>query len=445
VHPVVKNLRTYRRRRVPVVAAITALAISLCACSGGSGSEADDGPVTITFWSWLPGVEEEVALFEAAHPDINVNLVNAGALTDEYTKLDTALKAGSGAPDAVHITFDYLPTYQFSDSLLDLAPYGADEFEADFEEWVWAQVSDGDAVYAIPQDTGPMGLLYRTDIFEKTGVEVPTTWEEFADAAEAMHAADSDPYITNLAPNDPGHLWGLMWQAGARPFEVDGDHVSIDIASPEAMRWADYWTDLIQRDVVSTDPDYTTQWYGGFANDRYASWLTAAWGPVFLSGQVEKTQGLWRVAHLPQWEEGSSLTSANWGGSTTAVMKQTEHPEAAAEFAIWLNTNAESTDMMVDKQFLFPALKNILASTAFQDQKDPFYKDQETNKLFIEASESISKDFQWSPFQTYVSSQLTTILSKAIEEHSDLGAALEELQENVVSYAEAQGFTVTAP
>jgi len=48
----------------------------------------------------------------------------------------------------------------------------------DFVPWTWSQVSQGDKVYAIPQDSGPMGLLYRTDIFAQYHLPVPTTWAQ---------------------------------------------------------------------------------------------------------------------------------------------------------------------------------------------------------------------------------------------------------------------------
>lgn len=46
-----------------------------------------------------------------------------------------------------------------------------------FFDFAWKQVTFGDTgVYAIPQDTGPMAMFYRKDLFEKYGVEVPKTW-----------------------------------------------------------------------------------------------------------------------------------------------------------------------------------------------------------------------------------------------------------------------------
>jgi multiple sugar transport system substrate-binding protein len=60
-----------------------------------------DGPaVTLSFWSWVPGIDKAIAAFEKEYPKITVKRDNVGNGTTEYNKLLTALQAGSGAPDS---------------------------------------------------------------------------------------------------------------------------------------------------------------------------------------------------------------------------------------------------------------------------------------------------------------------------------------------------------
>ena len=40
-----------------------------------------------------------------------------------------------------------------------------------------------------------MALFYNKADFDKFGVAVPTTWDEYLDAARALHAADPNAYI----------------------------------------------------------------------------------------------------------------------------------------------------------------------------------------------------------------------------------------------------------
>ncbi|GAB4002977.1 hypothetical protein GCM10029992_42870 [Glycomyces albus] len=191
-----------------------------------------------------------------------------------------------------------IPSFAITDSLVDLGPYLDSGFGEQFVDWTWSQVTGtGGEIWAIPQDTGPLGMLYRADLFDRHGIDVPGTWDEFAEAAAAIHEADPGLYLTNLPPSQGAFFSGLLWQAGANPFAGTADEVlQVDLQSDTAKRIASYWGDLAQRDLVSTDPDFTDQWYQSFNQDRYATWLTAAWGPVFLSGTAESTSGKWRAA-----------------------------------------------------------------------------------------------------------------------------------------------------
>jgi multiple sugar transport system substrate-binding protein len=410
----------------------------LAGCGGGSVG----GPTELTLWAWLPDFQAQVDMFEKAHKNIKVKLVNAGQGEDEYQKLRTALKAGSGAPDVVHMEFQYIPTFRQIDGLADISEFGANDYKSDFAPWTWAQVSEGDAVYAMPWDSGPMALLYRKDIFDEYGIEVPTTWDQFAQEAEKLQKADPETYLADFTPEDGGWLTGLMWQAGARPFEVDGTKVSISLDDPAIMKMSEYWGDLVDRGVVATDPGFTNDWYRSFAKGIYATWPTAAWGPVFLEGVAGESKGKWRAAPLPQWEEGANASS-NWGGSTLAVTTQSENAEAAAQLAIWLTHDPKPTELYTTKQFLFPVLNDLLDSPDFQNRKFDFYGGQAVNSVFVEASNNVNKGFEWSPFQDFVYTQMTEQFGAAATGDTEFSQVPANLQDKVTSYAKQQGFKVS--
>src|SRR5262245_27371440 len=64
-------------------------------------------PTKLTFWTWVPNIDQEVALFEEAYPAIDVEVVNVGQGQPHYTQLRTALQAGQGAPDVAQMEFQY--------------------------------------------------------------------------------------------------------------------------------------------------------------------------------------------------------------------------------------------------------------------------------------------------------------------------------------------------
>jgi multiple sugar transport system substrate-binding protein len=453
-----RKLREYSLNRRSFLAAMGAVSLSgaLAACgdSGDSaGSTAPVGqsdidkamttPTELTFWTWVPDIAQEVALFTKKYPAIKVKVVNAGQGTPHYTKLRTALQAGSGAPDVVQIEFQYIPTFTVIDSLLDLRAHGASELKSKFVDWTWAQVSGQNGeIWAIPQDTGPMGMLYRQDIFDQYGIGVPKTWDEFATAARTLHAANPDIYLTNFAANQAAAWHGLMWQAGAKPYvSTSKSDITIDVNDDTARKVAEYWGDLAKDGVIGVETDFTDSWYTALNNGKYATWLTAAWGPVFLSGSAKATAGKWRAAPLPQWDTAKP-SSGNWGGSTSAVIKSTKNPIAAAQFAQFLNSDPDTAKMYATKQFLFPPLEALLTDPSFVDQPLGFYGGQHVNKEFADIGDTVNLSFQWPPFLDQVVTDFTETVGKSLTDKTDTVAALDQWQSRITTFAKNQGFTV---
>lgn len=448
--------RKTRRTALALVSGAASVGLLLTGCSpssdgGDTGSDsvsqadidkAMSTPTKLTFWTWVPDIENEVKLFEEKYPEIDVTVENVGQGLPHYQKLRSAIEAGEGAPDVAQIEYQYIPSFVLNNSLLDLGGYGADDLADDYVGWAWNQVAPDEAVWAIPQDVGPMGNLYREDILAKAGIaEPPATWEEYAAAAQTVKDSTGS-YISNLGATQAGQMIGFFWQAGAKPFGYDGkETVTIDVNSDEAKDVASYWTDLIQKDLISTDVDFQDQWYQGLASGKYAGWLTAAWGPIFLQGTAESTSGLWRAAPLPQWEAGSEV-SGNWGGSSDAVLKSSENPIAAAELAKFINHDEESAMRLATEQFLFPPQVSVLEDPAFVDQESEFYGGQKVNQLFSEISETVDTEFQWLPFMDYVYSTYEETMGSVIADKGDIAAALDTWQDQLVKYAEDQGFTV---
>ena len=452
-----------RRKFLLTAAAATSSTMLLAACGGGDGAgggeatapaaekvtqaqidEAMNKDTTLTFWTWVPGIQKEIDLFEKKYPKVKVKLVNVGQGAAHYQKMRAAIQSGQGAPDVAQVEFQHVPSFTLGGNLLDISPYVAPELSAQYPDWVWSQVSRGDVVYSIPQDTGPTGLLYREDLLKAANIEPPKTWDEFATASVKYHQQNPDSYFSNFAQNEAFWYVALVWQTGARPFSFDGEKtVKIDLASEQSKQVAKYWGDLLAKDAASVDPDFADTWYQGLANGKYATWPTAAWGPIFLQGTAKKTSGKWRATDLPQWDL-SKPTAGNWGGSTDAVLKSSQNPIAAAQLALFINTDPESAMLLASEpQFLFPASNTILNDPEFADQESEFYGGQKVNAKFTEISKTVSPDFEWLPIMDFVVASYTETLAKSIAAKADLLPGLQAWQDQVSTYAKDQGFTVS--
>ena len=120
----------------------------------------------------------------------------------------------------------------------------------------------------------------------------------------------------------------------------------------------------------------------------------------------------------------------------------TKNPIAAYELAKFINLDEESAMKLATEQFLFPPQVSVLEDPAFADQESEFYGGQQVNKLFAEISTTVDTDFQWLPFMDYVYSTYEETMGTVIAAKGNISDALDTWQDQLVTYAEDQGFTV---
>ena len=377
-----------RRTLCGSLATITLGALLLTACSGGSsgssggatgsGTPTTAGKVELNFWSWAPDMDKTVQVWNDSHPNIHVTVNKQDGGDPAVTKLLTAIKAKSGAPDLMQAEYQAIPTMVAAGALADIKKNLDPSVQAKFAPGVWNAVTLGtDAVYAVPQDSGPMVFYYRADVFTKYKLAVPTTWDEYAAAARTLHEKNPKLFLGTFSANDPGWFAGLAQQNGASWWGIDGQKWSVSIDSDASRKVAQYWGGLVQEGVIDNTPMYTPGWNAALAKGTQVGWLSAVWGPGVLSSSAANTKGLWKMAPMPQWTAGASATG-NWGGSSTAVTTQSQHPAEAAQFATWINTDPAGVKALATISNVYPADKTDSAAVltsppAFFANQPDFY------------------------------------------------------------------------
>jgi multiple sugar transport system substrate-binding protein len=434
------------RRVASTVLAAVAIGATLVGCSGaaapsGSGDDLDAALKTggeITYWSWTPSAEAQVAAFEKAYPNVKVNYVNAGTNNDEYTKLQNAIKAGSGAPDVVQLEYYALPQFALSDSLVDLSAYGFGDLESDYTPSTWGSVTVGDKIYGLPQDSGPMALFYNKTVFDQYGIAVPTTWDEYIAAAKTLHAADPTKYIA-ADTGDAGFATSMIWQAGGHPFTTDGTDVSIDLADKGSKLWADTWSQLVENDLLAPIPAWGDEWFKGLTDGSIATLVIGAWMPGVLESSVPDAAGDWRVAPMPTYD-GTAVSAENGGGGQ-AVVKQSKNPALAAAFLRWLNNDPASLKIFAESGG-FPSTTADLNSDAFLNQESDYFGGQKINEVLVGAADSVRPGWSYLPYQVYANSIFGDTVGQAYSKGTDLNAGLATWEDQLKTYGTDQGFTV---
>jgi multiple sugar transport system substrate-binding protein len=439
-----------KRAVVTGVALLSALALAGCAGGGGStdnGGGADaaacapsDGDVTLSFTSWIPGIEDVVAMWNEENPEIQVDVqTGPNGNGGTYQSFFSQLEAGN-APDLGQIEYDALASFRVQDGLEDLAACeDVVAAESEFIPWTWGQVTLGtDGVYGVPQDSGPMALFYRSDLFEQNGIEVPTTWEEYKEAAVKVREAGG--YITNFSTADINQFAGFVWQNNGDWFTNDGEEWTVDLTAEPSAQVAEYWQELLDEDLVATYPAWTEEWNNAYNSGEVWTWNSAVWGANSISSGAPDTAGKWSVAPSPQWEDGGA-SSGNWGGSSIAVFKGTDHLYEAATFALWLNTSDEALTALNESANIYPATTAGLSLPSLQEGVE-FYGGQKIYDVFAEAAEQVNPDFVWGPTMTQTYADVSDGFQKAVTGQGTLLEALEAGQEATISTLQAQSIPV---
>jgi multiple sugar transport system substrate-binding protein len=440
------------RRLVVAAAAVTAASVLLAACGGSDKADTSSGQSqgspdavdaalekggTITYWSWTPSAEAQVKAFEQAYPKVKVNYVNAGTGNDQYTKLQNVIKAGSGAPDVAQIEYQALPQFALPGSLVDLRQYGFDTYQSAYTPSTWTAVHAGDGLFGLPQDSGPMALFYNKEVFDKYAIAVPKTWDEYVAAAKKLHAADPKKYLTNDT-GDAGFATSMIWQAGGKPFSTAGKNVTVNLADAGTQKWTGVWNQLVTGGLLASIPGWSDEWFKALGDGTIASLAVGAWMPGVLEASVKGGAGKWRVAPLPTYD-GQPATAEN-GGSTESVLKQSANPALAAGFVRWLNHDGGVQPFLASGGF--PSTTADLKDPAFVDKKSAYFGGQQINQVLTAAAGSVVKDWSYLPFQLYANSIFGDTVGKSYQSKSDLNTGLKAWQDALVAYGNQQGFQV---
>jgi ABC-type glycerol-3-phosphate transport system substrate-binding protein len=347
----------------------------------------------LNVWSWAdnPFLRDTAAAFSQKYPKVTFNFTTM-SWQDTHQKLAVALTAGSGAPDVVSIDGAQMQNFVDIGGLLDVTDQ-LTPFVNDFPAYKIAEVSDSKGrMYAFPWDIGTLSLFYRKDIFEKYGVQPPTTWADYIALGQKL--AKDEVYmfpfsLTTPNPQDFAIFQKLLWQAGGSYFDKATGAVTLD--NDIGKKAINQYADLIFADISLEVQPFTPAMYGAWKDGKVVTDIGAAWmGHVFIDNikEGEGGYGQWRVAdQLPAYEAGGTPTG-NQGGSNVAATGQTKYPAAAAAYCQFTCASVDGQSLMGAKG-TFPGFMPALQDPRTADATAGVYGDQKFNQPFIKLTPSV--------------------------------------------------------
>ncbi|WP_246142134.1 ABC transporter substrate-binding protein [Lacisediminihabitans profunda] len=416
--------------------ALVATAMTGCAAAGNSGG---DKVVTLKFWSWAPGSAEEVAAFNKTHPNIKVVHTDAGGGDQSAAKLLTAVRAGN-APDVAAIENTSLPRLIVAGVPMDITQYVSDVKDK-FAPGTWAGTTFDGHTYGVPQDVGPMALLYRYDIFKQYGIDTPpVTWQEYKDDAAKIKAQNPKLVMANITTDGWGWYASVAAQAGDQWWTVKNNVWTVNINGAGSRKMMDFFQGMYNEGLIGTDPILSPTYNQQLNDGTMLSWPSAVWAPGVIFGVAPSTAGKWQLSPLPRWSADNPKVSFQ-GGSSVAVIKGSKHPKEAAEFAKWQNATEAGAKLILNVANGYPAA--LSGQKIATEQKPPALMPQQTD--YYQVAADIAKDTSaviWGPNTDVAQSAFTDAMNSAVQNKTSWADALAITQKAVFDDLKKKGFKV---
>ncbi len=294
-HPTRRNLRT--GRVLTGTASLVAAAAMLAGCGGSvAGPPTDIGDadpqadVTLTWWTGQDDtaealVDDLVAEFEKAHPNVTIKASAGSATTDDLLGQLSASFAGGTYPDISYAYGSWASELASSGRTLNLTSQIKGDQDIHWDEFsaaARATASPNGKTIGFPAVVDNLAVVYNKDLFRKAGLTEPSadwTWEDFRAAAKALTEPGAGVYGTNLSvsggEDTTWRLWPLLWQNGGSVLSSDEKTAAFDsaegVAALETLR-------AMAVDDKSVYLDQTDEKYGPlFRENRIGMMVTGPW------------------------------------------------------------------------------------------------------------------------------------------------------------------------
>jgi len=387
----------------PAPAATQAAATPTTAAAATPTTVADTTPAPIVGGTgeggalrlWLNGgdtpddfVKFAIGEFTKAHPDVKVTFERQ-QWTDIVEKLTTALSS-SDSPDVIELGNTQAQAFEAAGALEDLtaqkAALGGDDL---LQSLVEAGTYNG-KFYGVPYYAGARVVLYRKDLFEKSGIAIPTTIDELMAAATKLKADNAS------TPNFSGmYLPGKNWFAALPFIWVNGGDIAVQdggswkgvLDSDQAVQGLTEYQKFVEQTSGAPKDGDDSKDYLAFCNGEVGMMPAPGWKPGQIINKddgcpaMEANIGAFAMPGLTT----GTTSPAFLGGSNLAVSAKSKNPELANEL-LQILVSKDYQKQFAD-QGTVPALKSLLGDITGSDAATAQAKAAQ-NSRFVPSSEN---------------------------------------------------------
>ena len=361
-------------KKIFAIALALCMVFSLCATSFAD----DEITLDVIICQYGPNTQEWflgkgmngtnfVDKFEAENPGIKLNL-EVISWNDVATVVDTRIAAGQ-APDVLNI--DVFAAYATDGLLEPVSQWCPEELYNDFfPSFIDQSVIDG-TVWAVPDLASARALFYNVDIFEEVGIEVPTTWAELEDAAQAIvdfYDGEVYPWGIDMTTDEGQAAFAYYtWGNGGGFVDADGNWA---VNSAENVEAIEYAIGLVNKGFTNPNPATQTRYdlQDMFAAGKLAMVIAPNQLPTYVAdkdGSINLA-----TANIPA-NEGKSSSSVGvmdriMAFKDESAPDQAKRDEAIGKFAEFFY-NPENYVGWVSMEGFLPAVNSAVGALVEAD------------------------------------------------------------------------------
>lgn len=371
------------KKRVISVVLAAMMVVSMVTGCGGNSKKADTGSTTaggelngeITFWhSFTQGPRLEVIQataddFMEENPNVKIN-IETFSWGDFYTKWTTGLSSGN-VPDMSTALPGHVVEMMDAEAIIPIDDVIDDIGRDRFAETALSEGEKDGECYSIPLYSHAQVMWYRKDLLEAAGLEVPTTWEEFAAAAKALTKDGVYGCSFPCGSSDLMATRFLNFYVRSGGGSLLTDDLKADLTSDLAIEGINYWLDIYENCSPKDSVNYAVL---DQANLYYQGKTAFDFNSGFqISGVETNSPDLADqidCALLPKMNADDSDYGAETSNIPMVVWANSEHPEICKAFMEKLyDTDTYSEFLAATPVGMLPSITGISDSEVYQSNE----------------------------------------------------------------------------
>lgn len=350
---------------------------------------------------------------------IRVNL----SVMPDANKLILAAAAGE-APDVALGLPSYMPfDFAIRNAVRDLSAFPDFwEIAGSFAPGAFVPYVLNDSVYALPETLDFNAIIYRTDLFNAMGLEVPDTWDEVIKILPELQRYGMSFYH----PIAGGGALKWFYQTAPFIYQYNGslyseDGLTTTIDSPEAAKGLSFLNSLF---TTYSLPEQVASFYNSFRYNQIPIGIVSFGDYLQIKNAAPELIGQVALANNPgtRHADGTINRSFIANGSAGIILADTEKAEESWEFLKWWMSRETQTTFAYHLQSTYGPEFVWLSGNIDAVKNSPI--DEQDKRIILDQIEWLV-DVPRTPGQYMLERGLSDIWNKAVFDGTPTGVAID--------------------